>query len=176
MMNKELLIVDDDLPFRERLSQSMAKKGFTVETFSSAHQVKERINNKLFDYAIVDMRLEDGSGLELIQEIKKSSPNTKSLLLTGYGNIATAVAAIKSGAIDYLPKPAEVDQIYDALTSSEDLLPLPPKNPMTANRIRWEHIQRVFFQCNRNVSETARRLRMHRRTLQRILNKHAPKE
>ena len=136
----------------------------------------QRIKEKNFDFAIVDMRLEDGSGLELIKLIKSLNPNTRSLLLTGYGNIATAVAAIKSGAIDYLPKPAEIDQIYEALIFSKDVLPPPPENPMTADRIRWEHIQRVFIQCKRNVSETARRLRMHRRTLQRILNKHAPKE
>ena len=122
------------------------------------------------------MRLDNSSGLELIKKIKEISPETKSLLLTGYGNIATAVAAIKYGAIDYLPKPAEIDQIYDALTTSKKILPPPPENPMTADRIRWEHIQRVFIQCDRNVSETARRLRMHRRTLQRILSKHAPKE
>ena len=122
------------------------------------------------------MRLNEKSGLEIIQIIKKINPETQSLLLTGYGNIATAVAAIKSGVIDYLPKPADIDQIYDALLLSRDTLPPPPKNPMTADRVRWEHIQRVFIQCNRNVSETARRLRMHRRTLQRILNKHAPKE
>ena len=175
-MNNELIIVDDDFPFRERLSRSMQKKGFNVENFSNSLETINRINVKKFDYAIVDMRLEDGSGLELIKKMKEKNPNTKSLLLTGYGNIATAVAAIKSGAIDYLPKPAEVDQIYDALTSSKDILPPPPENPMSADRIRWEHIQRVFIQCSRNVSETARRLRMHRRTLQRILNKHAPKE
>ena len=175
-MTNNLIIVDDDLPFRERLSRSMEKKGFVVESFSNFKESSERINSKNFDFAIVDMRLEDGSGLELIKEIKTTNPGTKSLLLTGYGNIATAVAAIKSGAIDYLPKPAEVDQIYDALTNSKNVLPPPPENPMTADRIRWEHIQRVFIQCNRNVSETARRLRMHRRTLQRILNKHAPKE
>ena len=175
-MSKEILIVDDDFPFRERLSRSMEKKGFKVESFSNSKEAKIRISNKFFDYAIVDMRLEDGSGLELIKNIKALNPRTKSLLLTGYGNIATAVAAIKSGAIDYLPKPAEIDQIYDALTSSKEILPPPPKNPMTADRVRWEHIQRVFIQCDRNVSETARRLRMHRRTLQRILNKHAPKE
>ena len=122
------------------------------------------------------MRLTDGSGLELIKKIQNKSPSTKSLLLTGYGNIATAVAAIKTGAIDYLPKPAEISQIYDALIASKDTLPPPPLNIMTADRVRWEHIQRVFIQCNRNVSETARKLRMHRRTLQRILNKHAPKE
>ncbi len=171
-----LIIIDDDTPFRERLSRSMEKKGFAVESYGKAKEAKIRLIDKEFDYAIVDMRLEDGSGLEIIKSIKSSSPNTKSLLLTGYGNIATAVAAIKSGAIDYLPKPAEVEQIYDALTSSKETLPPPPENPMTADRVRWEHIQRVFIQCNRNVSETARRLRMHRRTLQRILNKHAPKE
>ena len=172
----KLLIVDDDLPFRERLSRSMEKKGFEVHSSPSFKESIKIVNEKSFDFAIVDMRLEDGSGLELIKEIQKLSPSTKSLLLTGYGNIATAVAAIKSGAIDYLPKPAEVDQIYDALTNSKEVLPPPPENPMTADRIRWEHIQRVFIQCNRNVSETARRLRMHRRTLQRILNKHAPRE
>ena len=176
LMNKELMIVDDDLPFRERLSRSMKKKDFIVESFPSFNESLKRIKEKKFDYAIVDMRLNDGSGLELIKKIREISPKTKSLLLTGYGNIATAVAAIKSGAIDYLPKPAEIDQIYDALTNSKEILPPPPENPMTADRIRWEHIQRVFVQCNRNVSETARRLRMHRRTLQRILNKHAPKE
>ena len=175
-MNKELLIVDDDLPFRDRLSKSMEKKGFIVESYSGRKQTITRIKEKYFDYAIIDMRLEDGSGLELIKFIKLNHPNTRSLLLTGYGNIATAVSAIKFGAIDYLPKPAEIEQIFQALISLKDVLPPPPENPMTADRVRWEHIQRVFIQCNRNVSETARRLRMHRRTLQRILNKHAPKE
>ena len=175
-MKNELIIIDDDLPFRTRLSTSMEKKGFMVESFGEYSKSFNRINEKDFDYAIIDMRLEDGSGLELIKHIKERSPKTRSLLLTGYGNIATAVAAIKSGAIDYLPKPADIEQIYNALISSKEILPPPPENPMTADRIRWEHIQRVFIQCNRNVSETARRLRMHRRTLQRILNKHAPKE
>ena len=175
-MIKKLIIVDDDTPFRDRLGRSMEKKGFFVETFSNYKDGFKRCEAEIFDYAIVDMRLEDGSGLELIKQIKEISPTTKSLLLTGYGNIATAVAAIKTGAIDYLPKPAEIDQIYDALTNSHEVLPPPPENPMTADRIRWEHIQRIFILCKRNVSETARRLRMHRRTLQRILNKHAPKE
>ena len=175
-MNKDLLIVDDDLPFRDRLSRSMEKKGFEVESYSDYASSVKRVKEKKFNFAIVDMRLGDGSGLELIKLINTISPETRSLLLTGYGNIATAVAAIKSGAVDYLPKPAEINQIYDALISSKDTLPPPPSNIMTADRVRWEHIQRVFIQCNRNVSETARKLRMHRRTLQRILNKHAPKE
>ena len=172
----KLLIVDDDLPFRERLTRSMEKKGFEVISSPGIKDSLTKVSDHNFDFAVVDMRLEDGSGLELVKEMQKISPQTKSLLLTGYGNIATAVAAIKSGAIDYLPKPADIDQIYDALTNSKEILPPPPENPMTADRIRWEHIQRVFTQCNRNVSETARRLKMHRRTLQRILNKHAPKE
>ena len=175
-MNNKLMILDDDTPFRERLARSMEKKGFNVSAFASYDDCLVRCNQEFFDYAIIDMRLEDGSGLELIKKLKEISPATKSLLLTGYGNIATAVAAIKSGAIDYLPKPAEIDQIYNALKSPSEKLPPPPENPMTADRIRWEHIQRVFILCKRNVSETARRLRMHRRTLQRILNKHAPKE
>ena len=154
----------------------MEKKGFEVISSPGFKDSLSKVSSSRFDYAVVDMRLEDGSGLELIKELQKISPQTKSLLLTGYGNIATAVAAIKPGAIDYLPKPAEIDQIYDALTNSKEVLPPPPENPMTADRIRWEHIQRVFIQCKRNVSETARRLRMHRRTLQRILNKHAPRE
>ena len=176
MIDKKLIIVDDDTPFRDRLGRSMEKKGFIVETLSNYTDCINRCYDEIFDYAIVDMRLADGSGLELIKKLKEFSPTTKSLLLTGYGNIATAVAAIKSGAIDYLPKPAEIDQIYDALIHSEETLPPPPENPMTADRIKWEHIQRVFILCKRNVSETARRLRMHRRTLQRILNKHAPRE
>ena len=175
-MRKTLIIIDDDTPFRDRLGRSMETKGFIVETFSHYKDSLKRCYDESFDYAIVDMRLEDGSGLELIKKIKELSPDTKSLLLTGYGNIATAVAAIKTGAIDYLPKPAEIDQIYEALTNADEVLPPPPENPMTADRIRWEHIQRIFILCKRNVSETARRLRMHRRTLQRILNKHAPKE
>ena len=175
-MENNLIIIDDDIPFKDRLARSMEKKGFFVESFSESKMATDRLKVKKFNYAIIDMRLDNCSGLEIIQFIKKNSPDTRSLLLTGYGNIATAVAAIKSGAVDYLPKPVEVEQIYEALMSLQNTLPPPPENPMTADRVRWEHIQRVFIQCNRNVSETARRLRMHRRTLQRILNKHAPKE
>lgn len=171
-----LIIIDDDIPFKDRLARSMEKKGFCVEAYSDSTIAISRLKEKNFNYAIIDMRLEESSGLEIIQFIKKNNPSTRSLLLTGYGNIATAVAAIKSGAIDYLPKPSEVEQIFRALISSKNILPPPPENPMTADRVRWEHIQRVFIQCKRNVSETARRLRMHRRTLQRILNKHAPRE
>ena len=134
-MQQNLIIIDDDVPFRERLSRSMEKKGFVVEAVGSTKEAKNRLKEKKFSYAIVDMRLDEGSGLEVIQFIKKNSPETQSLLLTGYGNIATAVAAIKSGAIDYLPKPADIEQIYDALILSKDILPPPPENPMTARNI-----------------------------------------
>ena len=174
--NKSLLIVDDDNPFRERLARAMEKKGFEVFQAESVQKGIESVKSKKPGFAVVDLRLNDGNGLEVVKEIQSNNSSSRIIMLTGYGNIPTAVAAIKSGAIDYLPKPAEVDQIYDALTNSKEVLPPPPENPMTADRIRWEHIQRVFVQCNRNVSETARRLRMHRRTLQRILNKHAPRE
>ena len=141
-MNKKLLIVDDDLPFRERLTRSMEKKGFDVVSCPSFKESIVQATEKNFDYAVVDMRLEDGSGLELVKELQKISPQTKSLLLTGYGNIATAVAAIKSGAIDYLPKPAEIDQIYDALTNSKEVLP-PPEFP-TSKMFRLFIFIRVF--------------------------------
>ena len=134
-----------------------------------AHSIKP-------DYAVIDLRLEDGSGIELVKRLRELYPKVRVVILTGYGNIATAVAAVKAGAVDYLAKPADADDVINALLSTGPTLPPPPHNPMSADRVRWEHIQRVFEQCSRNVSETARRLNMHRRTLQRILNKRAPRE
>ena len=126
-------------------------------------------------YAVVDMRLGDGNGLDVISALKKRRPEAHGVVLTGYGNIATAVNAVKLGAIDYLAKPADADDVVNALLAIEGRTAEPPENPMSADRVRWEHIQRVYELCNRNVSETARRLNMHRRTLQRILAKRAPK-
>jgi two-component system response regulator RegA len=121
------------------------------------------------------MRLNDGNGLDVIAKLKDRRPDARAIVLTGYGNIATAVNAVKSGAIDYLAKPADADDVVAALLASGDKKPDPPENPMSADRVRWEHIQRVYELCGRNVSETARRLNMHRRTLQRILAKRAPR-
>ena len=126
-------------------------------------------------YAVVDMRLGDGNGLDVIEAIRARRPDARAIVLTGYGNIATAVTAVKLGAVDYLAKPADADDIYAALTAQPGEKTPPPENPMSADRVRWEHIQRVFEACDRNVSETARRLNMHRRTLQRILAKRAPR-
>tara|TARA_Y100000590_G_C15524294_1_gene940617 strand:- start:463 stop:1026 length:564 start_codon:yes stop_codon:yes gene_type:complete len=173
--DKSLLIVDDDNPFRDRLSRAMEKKGFKV---TQAESVKKGIDSlKVIKpaFAVVDLRLNDGNGLEVVKEIQKLNINSKIIMLTGYGNIPTAVAAIKHGAIDYLAKPADADDVEKALLADPESKAQPPENPMTADRVKWEHIHRVFELCNRNVSETARRLKMHRRTLQRILSKRSPK-
>ncbi len=174
--DRHLLIVDDDAPLRNRLSRAMEKRGFTVVGTASVAESMEAIAVKPPAFAVIDMRLEDGNGLSIVPVLRDARPDCRIVMLTGYGNIATAVSAIKAGAVDYLPKPADADQVAAALTAHEGSLPPPPENPMSADRVRWEHIQRVFEQCDRNVSETARRLNMHRRTLQRILNKHAPRE
>ena len=173
--DKSLLIVDDDNPFRERLARAMEKKGFLV---TQAESVKKGIDSVKITkpaFAVVDLRLNDGNGLEVVKEIQNLNSNSKIIMLTGYGNIPTAVAAIKHGAIDYLAKPADADDVEKALLADPTSKAQPPENPMTADRVKWEHIHRVFELCNRNVSETARRLKMHRRTLQRILSKRSPK-
>ena len=173
--HNRLLIVDDDLALRERLARMMTKKGFDVQMADSLTQTRFYLRQQLFDYVILDLKLNDGYGLELVEDIKKNNPNIRMIILTGYGNIATAVAAIKHGAIDYLPKPADADEIERALKNQSHNPPPPPEDPMSPDRVKWEHIQRVFAECQNNVSETARRLKMHRRTLQRILAKHAPR-
>ena len=173
--NKSLLIVDDDNPFRERLSRAMEKRGFQVLQAESVKKGLETVKVKKPGFAVVDLRLSDGNGLEVVKEIQISNSSSRIIMLTGYGNIPTAVAAIKQGAIDYLAKPADADDVEKALLANPLTKPAPPENPMSADRVKWEHIHRVFELCNRNVSETARRLKMHRRTLQRILSKRSPR-
>jgi two-component system response regulator RegA len=172
---RSLLIVDDDAPLCQRLARAMERRGFIVETAETVAAGMEAASARPSAFAVVDLRLGDGSGLEIVKVLRKARPNARVVMLTGYGNIATAVAAVKAGAVDYLPKPADADAVERALLGSDAGLPPPPEDPMSADRVRWEHIQRVFEQCDRNVSETARRLKMHRRTLQRILGKHAPR-
>ena len=173
--DRTLLIVEDDKSFLQRLARAMESRGFTVTTAESIAEGLSRLETASPAFAVVDMRLADGNGLEVISALKRRRPDARGIILTGYGNIATAVAAVKAGAIDYLPKPADADAVERALLAQEDGPPEPPEDPMSADRVRWEHIQRVFELCDRNVSETARRLKMHRRTLQRILGKHAPR-
>ena len=174
LADKTLLLVDDDAPLRTRLGRALEGRGFLVTLAGSVNEAIGAVKIAAPAFAVVDMRLEDGTGLGVVEAIHAARPGAKVIMLTGYGNIASAVAAVKAGAVDYLPKPADADDVVRALLAREDG-PAPPENPMSADRVRWEHIQRVYELCGHNVSETARRLNMHRRTLQRILAKRAPK-
>lgn len=170
-----LLIVDDDEPFLRRLARAMEKRGFAPEIAETVAGGSAIATARPPAYAVIDLRLEDGNGLDVVEVLREKRPDAKIVVLTGYGAIATAVAAVKIGATDYLSKPADANDVTNALLANGDALPPPPENPMSADRVRWEHIQRVYELCDRNVSETARRLNMHRRTLQRILAKRSPK-
>ena len=173
--DKSLLIVDDDDPLRSRLGRAMEKKGFAVKEAKSVAQGIEMVKKTPPKFALIDLRLEDGNGLDVVQELSKLKKDSRIVMLTGYGNLPTAVAAVKAGAIDYIAKPVDADDVESALLASPESKAKPPLNPMSADRVKWEHIHRVFELCNRNVSETARRLKMHRRTLQRILSKRSPR-
>jgi two-component system response regulator RegA len=175
MTDRTLMIVEDDKPFLDRLSRAMETRGFTVTSCESVSDGLAHIGKSAPAFAVVDLRLGDGNGLDVVSALKRQRPDARAIVLTGYGNIATAVTAVKLGAVDYLAKPADADDVTDALLAPANDKAPPPENPMSADRVRWEHIQRVYELCNRNVSETARRLNMHRRTLQRILAKRAPK-
>ena len=175
MTDNTLLIVDDDKPFSTRLARAMEVRGFEVQVAESVAEGLAVIEAGAPAFAVIDMRLGDGNGLDVIARLKERRPEARGVILTGYGNIATAVTAVKMGAFDYLAKPADADEIHAALKAEGGDRALPPENPMSADRVRWEHIQRVYELCGRNVSETARRLAMHRRTLQRILAKRAPR-
>jgi two-component system response regulator RegA len=173
--DRSLLIVEDDKPFLERLSRAMETRGFEVTSCESVADGITQIGKAAPAFAVVDLRLGDGNGLDVVSALKRKRPEARAIVLTGYGNIATAVTAVKMGAVDYLAKPADADDVVAALLSTSPEKSDLPANPMSADRVRWEHIQRIYEMCNRNVSETARRLNMHRRTLQRILAKRAPK-
>jgi len=170
-----LLIVEDDKPFLTRLARAMEARGFAVATAESVADGLLQVEASPPAFAVVDMRLGDGNGLDVISALNRRRPEARAIVLTGYGNIATAVNAVKLGAVDYLAKPADADDVVSALLALSGTKPEPPEHPMSADRVRWEHIQRIYELCGRNVSETARRLNMHRRTLQRILAKRAPR-
>lgn len=172
--DRTLLLVDDDRPFLQRLTKAMEARGFEVRAAESLAQGLAAVAAKPPAFAVVDLRLADGSGLDVIEALKVARPNARGIVLTGYGNIATAVTAVKLGAVDYLAKPADADDVFIALLLVDKPQPEPRATPMTADRVRWEHIQRVYELCGRNISEAARRLGMHRRTLQRFMAKRAP--
>jgi two-component system, response regulator RegA len=172
---RSLLIVEDDFSFVQRLAKALEQRGFSVTTAESVSDGLMQVEKSAPAYAVVDMRLGDGNGLDVISALKSRRPDARGIILTGYGNIATAVNAVKLGAVDYLAKPVDADDVVAALLALDNAKIEPPENPMSADRVRWEHIQRIYELCGRNVSETARRLNMHRRTLQRILAKRAPR-
>jgi two-component system response regulator RegA len=172
---RSLLIVEDDHSFSQRLAKALEQRGFTVTTAESVADGLLQVEKAPPAFAVVDMRLGDGNGLDVISALKLKRPDARGIILTGYGNIATAVNAVKIGAVDYLAKPVDADDVVAALLAQDNTKIEPPENPMSADRVRWEHIQRIYEMCGRNVSETARRLNMHRRTLQRILAKRAPR-
>jgi two-component system response regulator RegA len=173
--DRSLLIVEDDHSFSQRLAKALEQRGFTVATSESVADGLMQVEHAAPAFAVVDMRLGDGNGLDVISALKRRRPDARGIILTGYGNIATAVTAVKLGAVDYLAKPVDADDVVAVLLAQENAKIEPPENPMSADRVRWEHIQRIYELCGRNVSETARRLNMHRRTLQRILAKRAPR-
>ncbi|MDP3299918.1 MAG: ActR/PrrA/RegA family redox response regulator transcription factor [Phenylobacterium sp.] len=175
LADKSLLLLDDDAPLRIRLGRALEQRGFEVTLVGSVSEAVVAVRAHAPAFAVLDMRLEDGSGLKVVEAVREARPDARIIMLTGYGNIATAVQAVKAGAVDYLSKPADADDVVRALLAKGDATAAPPENPMSADRVRWEHIQRVYELCNHNVSETARRLNMHRRTLQRILAKRAPR-
>lgn len=174
LADRSLLLLDDDQALRSRLGRALEARGFDVTTAASIAEAQETLRTGAPAFAVLDMRLEDGNGLKIVEAVRERREDARIVMLTGYGAIATAVAAVKAGAVDYLSKPADADDVVKALLSTGDA-PEPPENPMSADRVRWEHIQRVYELCDHNVSETARRLGMHRRTLQRILAKRAPR-
>jgi two-component system response regulator RegA len=175
LSDKSLLLLDDDVALRTRLGRALEARGFEPVLVGGVAEALAAVKAKPPAFAVLDMRLEDGNGLQVVEALRAARPEARAIMLTGYGAIATAVAAVKAGAVDYLPKPADADDVVRALMARKDAAAAPPENPMSADRVRWEHIQRVYELCNHNVSETARRLNMHRRTLQRILAKRAPR-
>jgi len=175
LSDKSLLVLDDDAPLRTRLGRALEQRGFDPVLVGSVAEALAAVKARAPAFAVLDMRLEDGTGLRVVEAVRDARPDARIIMLTGYGNIATAVQAVKAGAVDYLSKPADADDVARALLARADSSPAPPDNPMSADRVRWEHIQRIYELCNHNVSETARRLNMHRRTLQRILAKRAPR-
>jgi two-component system response regulator RegA len=167
-----LLLVDDDPTFTRVMARAMSRRGLRVSTAGSAEEGLVLAEQDLPDYAVVDLKMEGDSGLVLLPKLLELDAEMRVVILTGYSSIATAVEAIKRGACNYLCKPADADDVLAALlTQHADLETLVPDNPMSVDRLQWEHIQRVLSEHEGNISATARALGMHRRTLQRKLQK-----
>lgn len=170
--SKKLLLIDDDVSFCEVLSRALQRKGFNVDDAQSIVGATLKAKESYFEYAVVDLRIAQDSGLTMVKELVAIHPEIKIVVLTGYASIATAVEAIKLGAKQYLTKPATVDDIIDGFGKMEgDILAEPAVNPMSVKRLEWEHLQKVLQKHEGNISAAARAMGMHRRTLQRKLQK-----
>jgi two-component system, response regulator RegA len=169
-----LLLVDDDEPFRKALGGALERRGFAVTLAANAIEAKAEAEQRVFEYAIVDVRMPGPSGIELVQTLRSIDEGTRVVVLTGYGTIANAVEAMRAGAVDYLTKPVDAETVKRALlgrTMSEGA----PADVPSLDRVEWEYLQRVVADCSNNLSEAARRLRMHRRSLQRKLSRLPPR-
>ncbi|MEO0660442.1 MAG: response regulator [Planctomycetota bacterium] len=173
---RSMLLVDDDEILRERLARALRERGFDVRTAANVDDAVQLAEADSPEYAVVDLRMPGKGGMELLRELQRVDAGTRALVLTGYGSIATAVEAVRLGAVNFIPKPADADDVCKALLAPPNQKAAPPDNPLSADRVRWEHIQRVLSDCGGNISESARRLGIHRRSLQRKLQRLAPKE
>lgn len=179
---RSMLLVDDDETFRERLGRALRDRGFEVRTAASVDEAVALAEDDSPEYAVVDLRMPAKGGMEMLRELKRVDAGTRSVVLTGYGSIATAVEAVRLGAVNFIPKPADADDVVAAFEKYERGDPV--EGPVvtsayrapTLARMEWEHIQRVLSDCGGNISESARRLGIHRRSLQRKLQRHAPQE
>lgn len=173
-----MLLVDDDAVFRERLARALRERGYEVRAAASYREALRLAQEESPEYALLDLRMPDGSGLDLLRALLALDPATRVVVLTGYGSIATAVEAIRLGAVHYLPKPADADDILRAFTPGaapdRPAAALPDFPAPSLARTEWEHINRVLQDCGGNISEAARRLGIHRRSLQRKLGKYPP--
>jgi two-component system response regulator RegA len=172
--DRSLLLTEDDKAFREHLAQALEARGFTIIACENLTQGLAHLGDDPPAFAVIDLNLGDGNGLRIVELLKRKRPEARSVVLTGYGDINIAVTAIKAGATNFLLKPADADDVVSALLATSEPLEL-PANIKSADRVWWEHIQRIYEMSGRNISEAARRLKLHRRSLQRILGKKAPK-
>jgi len=176
LVDRRVLLLDSDAPHRARIGEGLASRGFEPILVDSMTSAMASVRDAPPAFAVIDTHLSEGSGVEVVEALRTARPDSKIIVLTAYGSITSAVAAAKAGAVDYLCKPADADDVSKALlAAARNETPAPPDNPMRVDDVRWAHIQCIYEQCGQNISQTARRLQLHRRTLQRILTKHAPR-
>ena len=172
--DRTCLVMDDDTIFRERLAQSLTRYGFIVSAVGTVRDGLTVAKHNPPAFAVLDLRLDDGFGLDVAQTLREPSPSTHMVVLPGYGALPNVVASVKIGVQNVLSKPADIEDVINSLLAAPRGMPSPPETPMDPDDARWEYIQSVYNKNGRNVSQTARLLNMHRRTLQRIIQRRSP--